>query len=227
MKVLNIGKSQVNENLFNGNEASIRLDYNLSSNDRLFGQLNWSKAANQFYGGNPTQIRSFYSPSTTTTPNFQFSYIRTFKPTLLNEFRAGYAGNDFSAQADFPGVPSIGFADASVGFGSYNGYPQLFHENIYSYADLVSLSHGKHSLKAGAEIRRNIENSNWAVGRPSYYFFDQLFFAIDQPSDEAGGIDPGFVSSKPALSKQYQALAKLGVRIFFPGRLEGFQASYA
>ncbi len=198
VNVLNVGKSQVSENLFNGNEASLRLDYNLSSNDRLFGQLNWSKAADRFYGGNPRPLRGFYTPSTTTTPNFQFSYIHTFTPTLLNEFRAGYAGNDFSAQAGLPGVPSIGFADGSVGFGAYNGYPQTFHENIYSYADLVSLNHGKHSLKGGVEIRRNIENSNFDVGRPSYYFSDQLFFAIDQPYDEAAGVDPGFVSSQPA-----------------------------
>ena len=124
VNVLNVGKSQVAENLFNGNEASIRLDYNLSSNDRLFGQFNWSKAADQFYGGNPTQLRGFYNPSTTTTPNFQFSYIHTFTPTLLNEFRAGYAGNDSSVQAGLPGVPSIVFDDGTVGFGAYNGYPQ-------------------------------------------------------------------------------------------------------
>lgn len=198
VNVLNVGKSQVNENLFNGNEASLRLDYNLSSNDRLFGQFNWSKAADQFYSDNPTQLRGFYTPSTTTTPNFQFSYIHTFTPTLLNEFRAGYAGNDLSVQAGLPGVPSIAFADGTVGFGAYNGYPQFFHENIYNYVDVISLSHGKHSLKGGAEIRRNIENSTWNAGRPSYYFFDQVFFAIDQPLDESAGVDPGFVSGQPA-----------------------------
>ena len=198
MNVLNVGNSQVAENLFNGNEASMRLDYNLSSNNRLFGQFNWSKAADQFYGGNKTQLRGFYTPSITTTPNFQFSYIHTFTPTLLNEFRAGYVGNDLSFQASLPGVPDIEVDDGSVGFGSYAGYPQTFHENIYNYVDLVSLSHGKHSLKGGVEIRRNMENSNWDVGRPSYFFFDQLFFAVDQPWDEGAGIDPGFVSGQPA-----------------------------
>ena len=198
VNVLDLGKAQVDENLFNGNEASIRLDYNFSSNDRLFGQLNWSRAADQFASGNPSQLRGFYSPSTTTTPNFQFSYIHTFTPTLLNEFRAGYAGNLSSAQAALPGVPDIEFDDGTAGFGAYNGYPQTFHENIYNYVDLISVSHGKHSLKGGAEIRRNIENSNWDVGRPSYTFFDQLFFAIDQPYDEGGGVDPGFVNGQPA-----------------------------
>ena len=198
VNVLNVGKSQVDENLFNGNEASMRLDYNLSNEDRIFGQFSWSKAADQFYGGAATQLRGFHNPSTTTTPSFQFSYIHTFTPTLLNEFRAGYAGNDFSVQASLPGVPEILFDDGTVGFGSYSGYPQFFHENIYNYVDLVSLNHGKHSLKGGAEIRRNIENSNWDVGRPSYYFFDQLFFAVDQPYVEGAGVDPGFLSGQPA-----------------------------
>jgi hypothetical protein len=88
---------------------------------------------------------------------------------MLRQTRAGYVGNDLSVQASLPGVPDIAFADGTVGFGSYNGYPQFFHENIYNYVDLVSVSHGKHSLKGGAEIRRNIENSDWNAGRPPYY----------------------------------------------------------
>ena len=50
-------------------------------------------------------------------------------------------------QAALPGVPDIEFDDGTVGFGAYNGYPQIFHENIYNYVDLISISHGKHSLK--------------------------------------------------------------------------------
>jgi outer membrane receptor protein involved in Fe transport len=198
VNVLNVGKSQVDANLFNGNEASLRLDYNFGAQDRIFGQFNWYRAADQFAGGAALrQPRGFYTPSTTTTPNFQFSYIHTFTPTVLNEFRAGYAGNGSSYLASLPGVPAIGFADGTVGFGAYSGYPQTFHENIYNYVDVISASHGKHTLKGGAEIRRNIENSDWNVGRPSYYFLDPLFFAVDQPYDEFAGVDPGFVNSQP------------------------------
>ena len=196
--VLNVGKSQVSDNLFNGNESSIRLEYNFGAKDRLFSQFSWSKGSDQFFSGNPTQLRGFYSPSTTKTPNFQFSYIHNFTAILLNEFRAGYAENGSSVGVNLPGVPYIGFSDSTAGFGSYNGYPQVFHENVYNYVDMISLSHGKHSLKAGAEIRRNMENSNSNVGRPSYYFFDQLFFAIDQPAGQDAGVDPGFLTGQPA-----------------------------
>ena len=198
VNVVNVGKSQASENLFNGNEASLRLDYNLSSSDRLFTQFNWSQAGDQFYGGGHTLLRGFTNPSKTTTPNFQFSYIHTFSPTLLNEFRAGYAGNDLSVTAGLPGVPSISLDDASLGFGSYNGYPQTFHENIYTYAYMVSLSHGKHNVKMGGELRRNLENSDFNAGRPSYFFFDPLFFAIDAPYFEAVGVDPGIISGTTA-----------------------------
>ena len=197
VNVLNVNRSQVDGNLFNGNEASLRLDYNLSQNDRFFSQLNWARSGDKYIGSH-NALRGFTNPSTVTTPNFQFSSIHTFTPTLLNEFRAGYAGNGFVVTAEIPGVPGIGFDDGTLGFGSYSGYPQTFHENIYSYADLVSINHGKHNLKAGGELRRNIENSDINVGRPSYYFFDSLFFAIDSPYDESVGVDPGIVTGTQA-----------------------------
>ena len=50
----------------------------------------------------------------------------------------------------------------------------------------------------GTDVRRNLENSSWEVGRPSYYFFDSLFFAADAPFEEFAGVDPGIVSGQPA-----------------------------
>jgi hypothetical protein len=196
--VLNSGSSQVDQNLFDGNEASLRLDYNFSQSDRFFTQFKWARSRNRF-NASPNLSRGFQNPSTATTPNFQFSYIHVFTPTVLNEFRAGYAQSGFDVTAGLPGVPDINFDDGTLGFGSYAGYPQTFHENIYNYTDLVSITHGKHSLKAGGELRRNIENSDLNEGRPSYYFFDSLFFAIDSPYKESAGVDPGIVSGAVVL----------------------------
>src|SRR5207248_2905117 len=90
-----------------------------------------------------------------------------------------------------PGVPQVGFDDNTAQFGSYNGYPQFFKENIYTYSDVVSINHGNHSMKAGVDVRRNIENSIFSVARGSYYFFDPLFFAVDTPYIQTVGVDPG------------------------------------
>jgi hypothetical protein len=151
VNVLDPGKSQTSGNLFNGNEASLRLDYNLSENNRFFAQFNWARSRDNFYYGSP---RGFGSPSTTTTPNFQLSYIQTFSPTLLNELRVGYIEKGFAGNATTPGVPSIRFDDGTLGFN--NNFPVSVNENIYSYSDMVAVGHGKHNLKAGADLRRSL-----------------------------------------------------------------------
>jgi len=199
-QAISLNKSQVEGNLFNGNEASLRLDFNPGSNpgskDRLFSQFNWARSEDRYT--NSDLVRGFLNPSKATTPNFQFSYIHIFSPTILNEFRAGYAGNGNDISVDRPGVPEIGFDGNILGFGASNGLPQTFHENIYTYADMVSVNRGKHYLKAGVDVRRNIENGDFNVARPSYGFFDPLFFATDAPYFESAGVNPEFTATTPA-----------------------------
>ena len=152
-------------------------------------------------------------PSTVTTPNFQFSFIHTFTPALLNEFRAGYAQNGNAITVPLPGVPAISFDDGILGFGTDEGSPQSFRENIYNYNDLLSMTRGKHNLKSGGELRRNVENSDFNAGRPDYDFFDSLFFAIDGPYLEDVGVDPGFATGTAGSSRQqHSPLAELGCR---------------
>ncbi len=186
-------------NLVNGNEYSARFDYNVSANDRFFVSGNYVHNTDSI-GPCPTTActRGFSNPSRSLFPNAQFNYVHTFSPRILNEFRAGYAQNNTRVGAVDGGVPQIGFDDGTTGFGSYAGYPQFFKEHIYTYSDLVSISHGNHSIKVGFEMRRNIENSEFNVARPSYYFFDPLFFAADAPYTQTAGVDPGFTTNQPA-----------------------------
>ncbi len=188
------GNSQTDGNLFDGNEASLRLDYNFNSESRFFSEFNWARSQDKYNGA--TSVRGFTNPLSLNTPTFQFSFIHTFSSTVLNEFRAGYTRNGNVTTVPLPGVPSIGLD--VVGFGTDEGNPQSVQENIYNYADTLSITRGKHNLRAGGELRRNIENSNIDAGRPLYSFFDSLFFAIDAPYNEDVGVDPGFASGTPA-----------------------------
>jgi len=191
--------TQTQGNLFNGNEWSTRIDWVKGQNDRVFGEYYWLHSTDSFGPANASSgIHNFKNPTANHFPNFQASWVHTFSPNLINEAKAGYVLNRGDTNVAVPGVPSVGFDDGSAGFGSYNGYPQFFHENIYSYGDLMSLQKGKHSLKFGADFRRNIENSEFNIARPSYYFFDQLFFAADAPYGLVAGVDPGFISNKSA-----------------------------
>jgi len=189
-------------NLYNGREASGRFDYNISAKDRLFAQFAWNRLPDRFGFPNTSNSNGrgvgFLNPVLIRNPNGQISLIHTFSPSVLNEFRAGYAGNlSPDVNTALPGVPDIRFDDGSMCFGSYSGYPQTFHENIYSYSDMVSISHGKHNMKVGVDFRRNIENSEFSVARPSYYFTDFLFFAADSPYTMSAGVDPGILTNQP------------------------------
>ena len=191
--VLDRGNTQVQDNLFDGNEAALRLDYNISQASRIFTQFNWARSKNKY---NNASVRGFSSPSTRITPNFQFSFLHTFTPNLLNEFRVGYARNRGSDSVPLPGVPSVNL-DVE-GFGSREGVPDDLKENIYNVGDSLSILRGRHNLKLGVDLRRNREDNDLNAGRPGYFFFDSLFFAIDAPVAEDVGVDPGFSSGIPA-----------------------------
>jgi Carboxypeptidase regulatory-like domain/TonB dependent receptor len=204
-------------NLFNGNEASGRLDYNWNANNRAYVQFNWLKETDQYGPCYSYCTRGFKNPATNYYPNGQFSYVHTFSPTVLNEFRAGYTQNNTHTVPNVPGVPAVSFADGTASFGSYNGYPQWFKDHEYSYGDMVSISHGNHSFKAGADFRRNIENSEFNVGRPSYIFNNPLQFAADAPGAEIAGVDPGFVAGtgQAGLSDNIRHWRNLEVGAYF------------
>jgi hypothetical protein len=196
-QTINIQNTQNLGNLFDGNEASGRIDWNASSKDRVFAQFNWSR---QNTLTPATNSRGFTNPTRFIAPNGQLDWTHTFGPRVINEARAGYSGSYSKYLPSIPGVPSIYIGDyaGTMGFGSYNGYPQFFKEHIYNYADIVSINHGSHNIKIGGELRRNIENSEFNVARPSYYFYDPFFFAVDAPYGMAAGVDPGFVSKSLA-----------------------------
>jgi hypothetical protein len=205
-----------NGNLFNGNEWSTRIDW-VGKKDRIFGEYYWIHTSDQFGAPNASSgIHGFKNPTDGHFPNFAVNWIHTFTPNLVNEARAGYTLNRTDVNVGVPGVPSVGFDDGSAGFGSYNGYPQYFHENIYSYGDMMSLTKGKHSMKFGGDFKRNLENSEFNIARPSYYFMDQIFFAADSPYGMVGGTDPGFVSNQPAqLADNFRHWRNLEVGLFF------------
>jgi Carboxypeptidase regulatory-like domain/TonB dependent receptor-like, beta-barrel len=187
-------QTQTLGNLFNGNEAMGRIDYNWSTNNRLFVEFNWLHETDQFGPCYSYCTRGFTNPARYYYPNGQLSFVHTFSANVLNEFRLGYTQNNLLITPAQPGVPAVSILDGTASFGSYNGYPQTFKDHEYSYSDMVSISHGNHNLKIGADLTRNLENSEFNVGRPSYLFNDPFQFAADAPGAEIAGVDPGFAN---------------------------------
>jgi outer membrane receptor protein involved in Fe transport len=191
-------------NLFNGNEAMGRIDYNYNQNNRIFAEFNWQHQTDKFGPCSTACTRGFANPTNDYFPNGQLSFIHTFSPSILNELKVGYTQNNTQVGTNLPGVPFIGFTDGTTGFGSYNGYPQYFKDHEYSYGDMVSISRGNHNFKIGGDLRRNLENSIFNVARPSYLFNDPLWFAADTPGSEVAGVNPDFcLNGPPCPSSSY------------------------
>ncbi|HEY6304510.1 MAG TPA: carboxypeptidase regulatory-like domain-containing protein [Terriglobales bacterium] len=184
-------------NLFNGNEAMGRLDYNWNANNRLFVEMNWDHNTDKFGGNNCNAncTRGFTNPNNDYFPHASLSFVHTFSPTILNELKLGYTQNNTQITSNIPGVPQVNFNDGTAGIGSYNGYPQYFKDHEYSYGDMVSISHGNHSFKMGVDVRRNLENSLFSVARGSYTFNDAIYFAGNTPGAEFVGVNPDFCTT--------------------------------
>jgi hypothetical protein len=105
-------------NLFNGNEASARLDYNFNANNRVFAQFNWFKSTDTFGPCIADCARGFYNPSRSYFPNGQFNYVHTFSGSIVNELKVGYTQNNTGIITKYPGVPQAYFDDGTAGFGS-------------------------------------------------------------------------------------------------------------
>ena len=205
---------QTSNQFYDGNQWSTRLDYQGDKN-KVFGSFFFDDYADPYYtpaanGGAAAAlvgVRSFASPTHDAFPHLALNWTHSFSPTILNEMRAGWNRNVGDIGANNGGVPEIIFFTGEVDFGNYSGYPQIFHEEVYQYADLVTISHGKHEIKFGGNVQRNYENSEFNVGRPSYEFTDAVAFAAGLPTVEIAGTNPGTVNPATGISTGQAALS--------------------
>jgi outer membrane receptor protein involved in Fe transport len=183
---------------YSGNQYHGQVDLQLAK-DRVSSSFFYDQTADPVYtpatnGGSLTAFvspRGFQSGLTDGYPHASMTWAHTFGPTALNELRLGYNRDTTDIAANNPGVPQIAIDTGEINIGNYNGYPQIFHENIYQLSDMVTLTRGKHTLKFGGNIQRNLENSEFNVGRPSVEFIDSVALAAGTVEDVAGGVDPG------------------------------------
>jgi len=159
------------------NNFDVRIDYNLSPKDSLFGRLSYENQPTL----TPGPFNSYLDGGGFASGNQDNTYwsvaiseTHLFKPTLINEFRFGYnhinshrlppyAYTNVSGQLGLIGVPyqpgigglpSISFTtDGLSSIGSSDFLPSIEKQNSYVFTDNVTWVRGKNSLKFGTEIR--------------------------------------------------------------------------
>jgi hypothetical protein len=190
---------------------SVRVDHEFrSGRDKLFGRYYWNKTMSQALGARP----AFNGPRESDASQSALAETHIFSPTVVNEFRFGLNRSQLSETPGTPGVPWIGDG-LTWGFGGTT--PQLFTENVFAYGDVVNLSKGRHSVKTGVELRRNQENSEYNLGLPGYYFYGLVYFALDDPYYEVGGVDPHILDGtrKAELASNFRGWRNTEFAAFF------------
>jgi hypothetical protein len=144
--------------------VSVKFDHNLSSKDRLgvtyllenvHETLNFGQGDNPFSPGGDNPNRAQTAGVT---------WTHTLSPTVLNQLKMGYVRR--TANFTMPGTQGIpeffSIDPTNIALGSGTGIPQFFTENEFQYKDDVSITHGKHQLKIGAEYRRTRNGSSFS-----------------------------------------------------------------
>jgi hypothetical protein len=166
-----------------------RMDFLENTKSTWFGRLSWGD-------DNAHEIADFVDQEDnilTKTWQGMASNIRTFSPSLVNEFRFGWTQFDNDQQRYYAykrdvtgelgikglnspvplswGTPSVGLGLGLTGFGEQENGPFVGRTSIFQWIDNVSWIYGRHSFRIGGEIRRDRFNETGnAFTRGSFGF---------------------------------------------------------
>ena len=154
------------------NQFTGRIDHSFNSNNFLFGSFisNRDSRSEPTLQGN--NLPGFGDDRPAKRMILSLGYTRVISPSITNELRAGLNrvlisfNPAYKATPDSAGItsPSAVFPDfvvsGGMAFGGITGFPQGRGDTTFEYADTVSWTRGKHSVKFGAEFRRFRNNNN-------------------------------------------------------------------
>jgi hypothetical protein len=148
--------------------GSVRIDYNISDKDRLFGRYNINDSiTNQTIGPNLGQV----APQALRTQLGKLDETHTFSPTLLNEFSIALNRFYSDTNSNTP-TPLVGFAGFFTDLGSLPG-PNTFNQitpfSVFEVFDTMTKTVRSHTLKFGTQIRVNRLNE-WLRPQQTFYF---------------------------------------------------------
>lgn len=137
---------------------TFRLDQKFSDSDNFTGRyiLNKSNQTNVISNLNFGNL--FSGDQLLIDHNLALSETHIFNPNLINEFRFSFIRRNL----DFPendGTTPTTTIGGLVTFGGANNFPQSRISNFYQFSNTLTYVFGKHTFKAGADLRRNIMNN--------------------------------------------------------------------
>ena len=182
-------------------QGDIRVDHNISNNDRLFGRFSMENAHQYLPTGLPDfgATGGFSSNQTfkTNAKNIAMSQTHIFTGNTINQFTAGYNrvfnyitsfGYKSNKSAEF-GIPgaNLGTDETSsltrmtftnfVGVGDRGFSPFQGGTNVFHFTDTVTMVKGSHTLNVGGTMRAMQLNLLGDTALAGQFSFNRLFTA--------------------------------------------------
>ncbi len=189
-----------------GAQFNVRIDHELRpGKDRLYGTYYKTDLDSQAGGIRPAFDRSLKE----WTYFGNINETHTFSPNLINEFRGGVSQlNGNPEDPKYLYVPKINIAGGVSGFpissdSTITNVPGGWWQTNYHYKDVVTWVRSTHTLKFGAEYRKDVSASGYTTNYiPTYSFNSMLDFAIDAPLTEIRNVSP--LTGAPTLNFSHQ-----------------------
>lgn len=168
-----------------GDQFDVRVDQQISERDNFFVRYSFDQTArllpsallteNNPYGGTPGGGQ-FSGDAAVRAQGISLNYNHVFRPTLVNEFRFGlnrfHIDNlplGFGVNPDQFGIPGLNINSAArslplinvagfAGLGTANVLPDISTSNNFQYLDTISISRGRHNMRAGVGVVRRQRN---------------------------------------------------------------------
>ena len=159
--------------------GSVKIDWNHTDNSQFSVRynINDSKTTTP-YGVGTDQT----ADGTLRVQLFKLSHNYVFSPNVINEAAFGINRNKTNPSAGPSTLPIMSFllADSAIANIGPAQFDQFRTGTVYQFLDTLSFVHGRHSFKAGADIRLNRRS---AESRPqtTYQFANISDFQINSP----------------------------------------------
>ena len=203
---------------------TVRLDYNIRDNLRMFFAWNMTKynqpgAIAPPYPGAAFKDYSALNQNQYFTASLGFDWTMT--RTLVNQFRGGYLYNrsltGFGAKSLWETLPQINWPGSVGDSGQVwdNHLPISTFYPLYNFADNVSWLKGKHTFNFGFSYYREQDHYNNA---PAGFPFDDIGLVADDPATSA--IENYFATNFPSASSTDRSNAE-DLYAVLTGRISG------
>jgi hypothetical protein len=161
---------------YSGKQISIRFDYTINRNHRLFAR--YSHDGNGGFGpaGSSLQLPSHWLRNTNWSDQSLLGLTSILKPTIVNDFRFSYQywqnRNLFPTTGDCSTCVGLGFPEVSVNgtnvtVGDTQNATQGRDLRRYDFTDSLTWQRGRHSLHFGGELEHAPGTGFWGYCDPA------------------------------------------------------------